>query len=41
MSCQLKQFNQNTLQLIFKRYGHTLRGKPPGVARSLEQRLTG
>lgn len=25
----------------FCRHGHTMRGKPPGVARTLEQRLAG
>lgn len=28
-------------EISFKRFGHTLRGKPPGVARSLEKRLKG
>lgn len=28
-------------EIGFKRFGHTLRGKPPGVARSLEKRLKG
>lgn len=26
---------------VSQRQGHTLRGKPPGVARTLEQRLRG
>lgn len=27
--------------LTINRHGHTIRGKPPGIARTLEQRLKG
>jgi hypothetical protein len=31
----------NALQISLVRYGHHIRGKPPGVARNLKQRLEG
>lgn len=31
----------SVLQIALVRYGHRMRGKPPGVARSLKQRLEG
>lgn len=35
------KFIPQLTEIGFKRFGHTLRGKPPGVARSLEKRLKG
>jgi hypothetical protein len=31
----------SVLKIALVRYGHRMRGKPPGVARSLKQRLEG
>lgn len=39
---QLQQNVRSTTPLILAaRKGHTVRGKPPGVAKTLEQRLQG
>lgn len=36
-----KQLIRQTPLLTILRFGHRLRGKPPGIARTLEQRLNG
>lgn len=36
-----KQLTRQAPLLTISRFGHRLRGKPPGVARTLEQRLSG
>lgn len=39
---QLQQSLRQSTPLIWAcRHGHTIRGKPPGVAKTLEQRLQG
>jgi hypothetical protein len=35
------QRTPNVPSFTFLRHGHRMRGKPPGIARSLKQRLAG
>lgn len=39
--CLLNNFNRITNIYVSTRYGHHLRGKPPGVARTLQDRFDG